>query len=219
MSLGDRRPGAVGGWLLGKVLWRGALAAGGREIQTGRGWRRTDGLGRGCTLGFLSIASPVPPKAGLPEKGFLPFPPQVTLEKAKQRKQKPARGAGLLGRLSSLLRQLPARQGDPCTPGRLRGGLLPLCGRGGPSQPRPVCLCACPRHACRQTHLLLPSSGPPGEAVPSVVPACSLPSLRGPGREAQPGAWHPGACGAHGAWPGGRPEGGPWEDHRPLPSP
>lgn len=47
MSLGEQLPGAVGGWLPGKVLGRGALAAGGQEIWTGRGRRRKAGLGEG----------------------------------------------------------------------------------------------------------------------------------------------------------------------------
>ena len=76
VSLGAQLPGAVGRWLPGKVLaggpgrwWTGDLDGQGLED------RRPGG---GDSPSILFIASPVPPpKAGLPEKGFLPFPPQV----------------------------------------------------------------------------------------------------------------------------------------------
>ena len=164
MTLGDRRPGAVGGWLPGKALQRGALAAGGCEIQTAGAGGRWPGWGRGRTRGFLSIASPppppdpsVPPEAGLPEKGFLPFPPQVTLKKQNTENKSQLEVSGSWG-------DCPASSGS-FRPGRAPPSHRAACGEVWCACPagrasRRTALCVC---VCAQSCLLGPacSSRPP----------------------------------------------------------
>lgn len=162
---------------------------------------------------------PIPPEAGLPEKGFLPFPPQVTLKKAKQRKQKPARGAGLLGRLSSLLRQLRARQGDPCTPGACGEVCCPCAAGGAPLSPAlRVCVRAPTMPAAGPTCSSRPL-GLRGRRCPAWCPPapCLASGVLGGKRSQARGTLAPAA--QMGLGLGGDQRVGPWEDHRPLPSP
>lgn len=151
MSLEDLRPGAVGGWLLGKALRRGALAAGGREIQTAGAGGRGPGWGRGRTRGFLSIASPVLPEAGLPEKGFLPFSPQVTLRKQNTENKSQLEVSGSWGDCPASSGSFRPGRAPPRTLGCLQGGLVRL-SRGQGQSPHCPALPAGAR-------LLLPSSG------------------------------------------------------------
>ena len=201
MTLGDRRPGAVGGWLPGKALQRGALAAGGCEIQTAGAGGRWPGWGRGRTRGFLSIASPphpsVPPEAGLPEKGFLPFPPQVTLKKQNTENKSQLEVSGSWGDCPASSGSFRPGRAPPRTglPAGRSGALVP---RAGPVSALPCVSVCVPRAACwgpPAPPVLRPSGGGGAHCgARDVATASSPPGLRGPGREAEPGTWHPGAC-------------------------
>ena len=112
--------------------------------------------------------------------------------------------------------------GRPLAPGCLRGGLVRLSRGQGQSPHCPVCLCVCPELPAG-ARLLLPSSGPLEEAVPTVVPGTWPPppprlasGVLGGKLSQAPGTLAPAA---QTRLAGARPEGGLWEDHRPLPSP
>lgn len=108
--------------------------------------------GGGRTLGFSSSPPPSPPhpEAGLPEKGFLPFPPQVTLKKAKTEASAWCWAAGVIVRPPQAA---SGQAGAPRTPGRrARGGLVRLSGRQGRSQ-------HCPPPGLPAAPVLRPSGG------------------------------------------------------------
>ena len=117
--------------------------------------------------------------------------------------------------MSSLLRKLPARQGAPSHTGLPAGRSGALVPRAGPVSALPCAACWGPPAP--------PVLRPLEEAVPTVVPGTWPPPPPRPASRVLGGklSQAPGtlAPAAQTGLAGARPEGGRWEDHRPLPSP